>query len=314
MSLIWSAPPRTAAYYAPTLYGAEQVTITARTEDRVIGTATINWTIFPHGGAPLLIEGPDLVAEFYAPAPGSPLPAPAVVVLGGSEGEIHTQLVAGLLASHGYATLAVGYFNIGPLPEALERIPLEYFANAIAFLRDQPNIDGSQLGVVGFSRGGELALLLGSYYPEITAVVSYNGSGLVAPAPFVTPPVPAWTWQGEGLAFALTFEDEFAQVPVEHINGPILLISGDADELSPSTALSRVAWDRLQQTAHPWLNQFLSFPGAGHGINVPYAPRTSEYNFAGYEFGGDPWSDQVASVASWQAALAMFDWRLKRGA
>ncbi|MDQ3442392.1 MAG: hypothetical protein M3490_02110, partial [Chloroflexota bacterium] len=108
-------------------------------------------------------------------------------------------------------------------------------------------------------------------------------------------------------------EDEFAEVPVERIDGPIILISGDADGLWQSTALSRVAWDRLQRTAHPWPNQFLSFPGAGHGINVPYAPRTSEYRFAGYSFGGDPRSDQVASVISWQAVLNMLDWRLKRG-
>ncbi|MDQ3444320.1 MAG: acyl-CoA thioesterase/BAAT N-terminal domain-containing protein, partial [Chloroflexota bacterium] len=246
MALIWSAPPRTAAYYAPTVYGSEQAVITARVDGREIGATTVSRTILPEGGAPILIEGPDLVAEFYEPAPGSQTPAPAVVVLGGSEGGIYSQLIAGLLASHGYATLAVGYFDTGPLPKTLERIPLEYFAAAFDWLGDRPEIDAGRLGVVGFSRGAELALLLGAYYPEVTAVVSYNGSGLVAPAPFIIPPVPAWTWQGEGLAFASTLEDEFAEVPVERIDGPIILISGDADGLWQSTALSRVAWDRLQ--------------------------------------------------------------------
>lgn len=313
MALIWSAPPRTAAFYAPTIYGSEGVTITAQIGDRIIGTASVSRTILAGGGAPLLIDGPDLVAEFYEPASGPPVLAPAMVVLGGSEGGISTQLVAGLLASHGYAVLAVGYFNIGSLPGTLERIPLEYFGAAITFLREQSSVDADRLGVVGFSRGGELALLLGSFYPEFTAVVSYNGSGIVGPTPSIIPEDPAWTWQGEDLPFALTLEDDFAQIPVERTNGPILLISGDADELWPSTPLSQVAWDRLQRSDHAWPNQFLNFPGAGHGINAPYAPRTSEYRIGDATFGGDPWSDQIASVASWQAMLAMFAWRLKRG-
>ncbi len=94
MALIWSAAPRTAAYYAPTVYGAEQVVITARVDDAEIGTASVSRTILPEGGAPVLIEGPDLVAEFYEPAPGSQTPAPTVVVLGGSEGGIYTQLIS----------------------------------------------------------------------------------------------------------------------------------------------------------------------------------------------------------------------------
>ncbi len=324
MALIWSAPPRTAAFYASTVYGAEVVTITAHVEDDIIGTASVSRTILPEGGAPLRIDGPDLVADFYEPAAGSRTPAPAVIVLGGSEGGISTQLVAGLLASHGYAVLAVGYFNIGSLPRTLEGIPLEYFANAITFLRDRPNLDSSRLGVVGFSRGGELALLLGAYYPEFTAAASYNGSGYAEaewdPAiSDVDDLQSAWTWEGEPLPFVpysrvpTQAELEAAEIPVERTNGPILLVSGDADGLWPSTFLSRVAWDRLQRTEHPWPNQFLNFPGAGHGINVPYAPRTSTYRVGDSTFGGDPWSDQVASVTSWQAVLAMFDWRLKRG-
>ncbi len=106
--------------------------------------------------------------------------------------------------------------------------------------------------------------------------------------------------------------DRQAAIPVERIDGPVLLISGNADELSQSTALSRVAWDRLRRTDHPWPNQLLAFPGAGHGINVPYAPGTEERVVAGYPFGGDPRSDQIASVISWQAVLNMLDWRLKR--
>ncbi len=209
--------------------------------------------------------------------------------------------------------------TLGNLPRTLENVPLEYFGNAIAFLQEQPDVDASRLGVIGFSRGGELALLLGSSYPEFTAVVSYTGSGYVVAGydPLVLDPAdfqPAWTWEGEAIPFyPLTHAptpDELAaaEIPVERINGPVLLISGDGDRLWESSELSQVAWNRLQRKEHSWPNQFLQYPGAGHGITTPYLPMTFDRTF----FGGDPHSDQIASVNSSRAVLNMLDWRLKR--
>ena len=40
-------------------------------------------------------------------------------------------------------------------------------------------LDADRLAVVGFSRGGELALLLGASFPAIKAVVSNVGGGIV---------------------------------------------------------------------------------------------------------------------------------------
>ncbi len=58
---------------------------------------------------------------------------PAVVVWGGSEGGFGlSPILAGLLASHGIAALAVGYFGSPGLPASLSLIPLEYFAKAIS--------------------------------------------------------------------------------------------------------------------------------------------------------------------------------------
>jgi dienelactone hydrolase len=289
-----------------------------------IGNETILRTILPGPDTSAYIHTPDLIAYFYEPVAGSPAPAPAVVLLGGSEGGISsTHIVAALLASHGYAALAVGYFGtIGNLPRTLENVPLEYFANAIAFLWEQPNVDASRLGVLGYSRGGELALLLGSYYLEFTAVVSYAGSGYVVAGydPLVLDPAdfqPAWTWEGEAIPFyplahAPTADElEVAEIPVERINGPVLLIAGDGDALWDSSALSQVAWDRLQRTEHPWPDQFLHYPGAGHGITAPYFPMT--FDRQARFFGGDPLSDQIASVNSWRAVLNMLEWRLKHG-
>lgn len=64
-----------------------------------------------------------------------------------------------------------------------------------------------------------------------------------------------------------------AEIPVERINGPVLLIGADGDRVWPSSFLSRIAWDRLQREGHAWPDQFLRYPGAGHGIGMPHVLR-----------------------------------------
>src|SRR5207244_3617932 len=130
--------------------------------------------------------------------------------------------------------------------------------------------------VVGGSRGGELALLLGATFPAIGAVASYLGSGLltegIGDGSFlerVCPRQPAWTHRGLPLpylplrvtpaleaqvhaglpvelrlVFLAGLEDaaaEAATIPVERIGGPVLLISAGDDRMWPSTRLSNVA-------------------------------------------------------------------------
>jgi hypothetical protein len=62
----------------------------------------------------------------YFARPAAP-PGPAVLLLGGSGGG-HSSYPAGLLGllpSHGYPTLSLGYFNEPGLPQDLRRFPLE---------------------------------------------------------------------------------------------------------------------------------------------------------------------------------------------
>jgi hypothetical protein len=59
-----------------------------------------------------------------------------VIVLSGGGGGIDEHRGA-ILASHGYAALSLGYFNVEGLPRGLVNIPLEYFENAIRWMRRQ---------------------------------------------------------------------------------------------------------------------------------------------------------------------------------
>ncbi len=113
---------------------------------------------------------------FYPTTPG---PHPVVIVLGGFGGGVR-EGGAEALASEGFAALALAYLGVDPLPRELVEIPLEYFAEAIDWLKAQPAVDAERIAVMGNSKGGELALLLGATYPEdVKAVVGYAPSAIV---------------------------------------------------------------------------------------------------------------------------------------
>src|SRR5262245_54524310 len=103
---------------------------------------------------------------------------PGVLVVGGSDGGL-AEGMAALLASHGFAALALAYFRAEHLPAELIEIPLEYFETAIRWLGRSSSVAPGRLAVIGRSRGGELALLLGATFADITAVVGYVPSGVV---------------------------------------------------------------------------------------------------------------------------------------
>lgn len=223
---------------------------------------------------------------------------PAILKLGGSEGGLPSTIGCRLLASHGYPTLALAYFGVRGLPPALSHVRLEYFASALRWLRRQPGVDPKKVLVMGASRGGEAALILGAIYPTLVrGVIGYAPSSLVNPA--LRGPNPAWTLDGHELPF---FE-----VPVERINGPVFVVGGGRDELWP--AAIQVDHIRLRMQTHGRRDVVaLTYPRAGHEV-VTAVPNfrtptiiTSRYGILG--MGGTPAADAAARAASWKKLLA----------
>lgn len=237
-------------------------------------------------------------------------PSPGVVLLGGGEGGLHEDDAA-LLAGHGYAALALAYFD----PAAgrwLDRLPLEHFGAALDFLAAHERVRTDRLAVVGGSFGGATALLVGAMFPAVRAVVSVVGSGVltqgIGPATgflqIMAADTPPYTWRGRPLPFVpntvtdkvrclvetgepielgWTFlpglddadQMDAATIPVERIQGPVLLISTGQDAGWPSERLSAVAMRRLAKHTHPYEYRHLHLPDAGHAIAPPpYAPTT----------------------------------------
>ena len=173
-------------------------------------------------------------------------------------------------------------------------------------MQAQENVDANKIGVIGTSRGGELALLLGATYSEITAVVGYVPSGVVLGGLTTTNPeeTSAWTLNGIPIPFATSWETvEENTIPVEQIKGAILLISGKDDQNWPSTELSEVVINRLQENDHPYPYEHLSYEDAGHIIGLPYWPTTGwgiYHPLTGdlLNMGGTPQGDAAASADS----------------
>lgn len=318
MGLLWSMVPDVRGpelpYFANNETSFKVVTVTATVGGRDVGPAYLRRIRLPDTVArtSLSADQDGLVGEFFTPAGDGPFPA--LLVLGGSGGGMDTPKAA-LLAAHGYATLALTYFSRPPLPDVLAEIPLEYFETAIAWLQSQDSVDGEKIGVVGTSRGGELALLLGATYPQVRAVVSYVGSGVLA-AGYTADREdlrPAWTYAGEPLPFATSDEElDAATILVENIQGPVLLISGEDDQLWPSTRLSEIAIARLRQYNHPYEVDHLVYEDAGHFIGVPYWPTRGQvyiHPISGvrYTAGGTPEGNAFASAGSWSHLLAFLD-------
>ena len=249
-------------------WGRRRLTFELVVDGKTVGTSELEQLEVADGVRQTRLKG-DLHGIVFTPAGDGPFPA--VLVVGGSEGGIPADKAA-WLASHGYVALALAYFRGDGLPAMLENIPLEYFGKALSWMKDQPNILKEQIGVVGTSRGGELALQLGAVYPQIHAVVAYVPANVRYPAccgPMMFR-LGAWTVGGQTLAFATPqrgaapARNPAAEIRVEMTHGPILMISGGDDGVWESKAMASTAMARLKDAHFAFATEHLSYAHAGH--------------------------------------------------
>ncbi len=291
-------------------------TLTAEVAGQSVGRTTIRRRSVAEGVRATPVRTNGLVGTFYEPPRGGR--HPAMIVLGGSEGGIPGPVGhAGGLASRGYAALALAYFGVEGLPHTLANIPLEYFGNAIAWLAAQASVDANHIGVIGASRGAELALLLGSIYPRLHAVVAYMPSNVVVrgccdPRTWFY----AWTVGGHPIAAMPPpgrrdpIEAQHAEIQVERINGPILLVSGKDDGVWPSSESAAKIVARLHQHDFHFPYESLVYDHTGHSIIRPYTPTTSLNGRRNptsgriVNRGGTPSGTAKAREDSWQKMIA----------
>lgn len=200
---------------------------------------------------------------------------PLMVGLGGSEGgnawaSNRWKKTRDEFIEKGYAFLAIGYFGCKGTPEILDKIAIDDVYNAIAAAKENKKIDPKKIAVIGGSRGADLALLLGSYYDDISAVVGMSASHAVFPGHTQEFTTSCWALGGKELPFIPvneeavpylmkrdlrgTFEtmmkgtaaEQNASIQVENIKGAILLLAATNDEMIPAAAMAEKMVSRLE--------------------------------------------------------------------
>jgi len=255
-----------------------------------------------------------LVGSLFLPK--GPGPFPAVITLTGAGGGID-EPPARALAAEGFAAFALATHGVHGRPSGFHDIPIEYCERAIAWLLRTVKPRNDFIAARGWSRGGELALILGAMFPSIKAVLAYaplTYVGLARPRRGDDRDQsvrPAWTWHDKPLAFKPlprammvnprdpTFEDRYG-IPIERTKGPILFVTGTEDEglsQDPTVGCDR-AMRRLDLFHFRYRHEHWSYDGAGHDIEGPPP-------FEGpAEGGGSVEADRRAVADSWPRSIA----------
>lgn len=344
MGLFWSMalPPDTpeVSPFFKTALTPTVITLRAEIDGQEITTATLDRLFVAPDVTRTPVHDQGLVGVLFHPQGQGPYPG--VLVVGGSGGGLAwSEEMAALLASHGFAALALAYFALADLPDDLVQIPLEYFETAFAWMQAHPVVRGDRVTVMGRSYGSQLGFLLGATFSQVGAVVAYSPGAVVERGLRRGGPGPvdesAWSYRGRPLPylrnratpvqmadifsrtpvavtplFLINLADPVAVaaavIPVENIAGPVLLISGQEDPMWPSTLMADMVMERLRAHAHPYHDRHLSYAGAGHPLQAPYLPTTvtAVRHRVGnvMALGGSPREQAFANHDSWPQVLA----------
>jgi dienelactone hydrolase len=293
MGLFWSMTENPAKAHsassdpAPTLLNAVQYhyKITAEVEGKKVAEATMVQNMGSGSVVATDVAENGILGQFYRPVGDGPFPV--LIALGGSAGGLPRRLPM-VVAAHGYAVLSLAYFNYtspvdnSSLPNSLYMIPVEYFGQAIEWLKSQPSIDPERIGLIGTSVGGTVALQVAAIYPQVKTVIVFGSPTVMDDREL--------SYQGQVLP---------RDIPIEKINGSILFISGDQDSQVASVQYGKLAVDRLKKNNFSFPYRHMINPGAGHLISFPYAQRAIEIE----EGGGSPQANAQAAAAIWPVLL-----------
>jgi dienelactone hydrolase len=230
----------------------------------------------------------------------------AVLLLGGSEGGDQMARTLGPhLVDADFTVLGVPYHRPGggdrsgifaSLPRAFANLPVERVGQAADWLSSKTSIPRDRMGIYGFSKGAELALLAASLDGPYAAVVAIAPSDVVWEGwgPGLAPgTASSFSWKGSPLPFvpyegfaremaryargerearlanaheqgleAHPQRAALARIEVELCRCPILLAAGGRDGAWPSASMAAAIAERREDAG--LATELLIFPDCGH--------------------------------------------------
>ena len=330
MGLFWSMTPTSDV---ATVDRYEEIRLAAKIDGQVVASTTV----YLRGWLPEVQI--DEVAAFpgavFASLPGSEK-RPVIILLHGSDGGGGMgRVMAPMFASRGYAVLSLPYYSppdqngrreIEALPGAFVDIPIDRLEEARRWLVNRPNVDASSIGLWGYSKGGEFALLAASHFPWIRAVVASVPSDVVwegwgpgiqhntrsgfsfrgKPLPFVPydysrPSLTMKTFMDDGRA-RQPERVAAARIKVERFKGDVLVAGGMQDNIWASGYMAQNVSERRAEAGLK--TTLLLFPDGGHGLTGdPYAPKGP---------GAAAEAESKVQRTMWNETFAFFDRTLRR--
>ncbi|XP_050716802.1 acyl-coenzyme A thioesterase 1-like isoform X2 [Eriocheir sinensis] len=248
-------------------------------------------------------------------------PFPGVIDLFGVAGGL-LEYRSAQLASRGIVSFALAYFGYDDLPKTFEELNISYFEEAVQFLLEHEKVVKPNLGVLGVSKGADLALSMATFIPEVTAVVSINGciSSVVSKLNLHNGAIPGLEFDTARVEIKNGVMDSYEAmnnpldypetiIPIEKANVDFLFLVSRGDRNWKSEMYADIAVERLEKAGRKNYKVH-KYPGAGHHIEPPFFPfcQASYHRSAGRNvlWGGKLRPHLEAEVHAWEATLGFF--------
>ncbi|XP_054632636.1 acyl-coenzyme A thioesterase 5-like [Dunckerocampus dactyliophorus] len=258
--------------------------------------------------------------------PSGPGPFPAILDLWGA-----SQLVeyrAALLASRGFASLALDYLTPKITQDTSNTMENSYFEKAFGFLQQHPQVLANCIAMLGLSFGCSITLRMLAYSDVVkpTCAVCISGTHVQ----------PIIAKQEDIFSFYKQYSDKIQvneknqkimkmmllpitsdptlKVDVGRVQCPLLLVVGEDDQNLPSSESAVDMKEMMERAGNSHLLTILSFPDTGHLIEPPYSPHTEASSFRSIItqqkttalWGGQCVAHAYAQEDSWKKMLAFF--------
>ncbi|XP_050717952.1 acyl-coenzyme A thioesterase 1-like [Eriocheir sinensis] len=231
-------------------------------------------------------EGRVRGALYLPPGDG---PFPGVIDLFGFVAGL-LEFRSAMLASRGFASLALATLGYDDLPATTDHMDLDYFEEAVELLLAAPKVIPDRCGIVAVSKNGDVALSMATLMPAVKAVVGINSCIMSYSSRL--------TYKGKLFREGITRFDEDvvrtergtysgcpqrhfrvnnqAMIPVKEADEDthFLMVAGEADSWGFGGTLAPFRERMLCHNKHNF--ETMLYPGAGHLLEPPYGPHISQ--------------------------------------
>uniref|UniRef100_A0A673B548 Acyl-CoA thioesterase 19 n=1 Tax=Sphaeramia orbicularis TaxID=375764 RepID=A0A673B548_9TELE len=261
----------------------------------------------------------DLTATLFLP-PG-PGPFPGVLDLWGGAGQL-VEYRSALLASHGFASLALDYLTPKITLKTGKMVKDDYFETAYKFLQQHPKVSGCRIAMMGLSYSTSITLKMAIYSEvmKLSCAVCTSGSHVQPVNGSVEDIFKMFHSNSEKARFTeekqAIYRDLLLPIPTDPgmkldvsltIPCPLLLIVGEDDQNWAAPEFAQDIKEMMEQAGNSHLLTLLSYPNTGHLIEPPYLPHARASRFKSVVvvlWGGDTVAHSRAQEDAWRKTLA----------